>query len=64
MAWKYRTDELSLKEFRKLSSTDREEYILLLLGIKKEELSTNDQYILDMYGPVQRTKKFLSLNED
>jgi hypothetical protein len=60
--WKWRKDELSLKEFRLLSKSNREEYLLLLKGLKKEELSTNDQYILEEYvEEIKEQYKFFEL---
>jgi hypothetical protein len=62
MKLKWRKDEMSLKEFRLLSKESREEYLLLLKGIKKEEVSTNDQYILDQYIEEQKEQyKFFEL---
>jgi hypothetical protein len=59
---KFRTDELSMKEYRKLTSTEREEYLTLLQGLEPEELSTNDEYILNQYSIVKKiNKKFLEL---
>ena len=60
--WKWRNDELSLKEFRLLSKSNREEYLVLLKGLKKEELSSNDQYILDEYiEEIKEQYKFFEL---
>lgn len=60
--WRWRKDELSLKEFRLLSRSNREEYLVLLKGLKKEELSTNDQYILDEYvEEIKEQYKFFEL---
>jgi|TARA_R110000823_G_scaffold239376_1_gene364597 hypothetical protein len=62
MKLKWRKDEMSLKEFRLLSKESREEYLLLLKGIKKEEVSTNDQYILDQYIEEEKEQyKFFEL---
>jgi hypothetical protein len=60
---KWRKDELSLKQFRLLSKESREEYLLLLKGIKPEEISTNDQFILNEYIEEEKQKpiKFLEL---
>lgn len=60
---KWRKDELSLKQFRLLSKENREEYLLLLKGIKPEELSTNDNFILNEYVEEEKQKpiKFLEL---
>lgn len=60
--WYWRKDELSMKEYRKLTSTEREEYLTLLQGLEPEELSTNDEYILNQYSVVIKiNKKFLEL---
>jgi hypothetical protein len=60
--WKWREDELSLKQFRELSIDERDEYIFLLKGLKPEILGTNDEYILRWYNQEQiPTSKFLEL---
>jgi hypothetical protein len=60
--WYWREDELSLKEYRQLTSTEKEEYLTLLQGLKGEELSTNDEYILNQYSVVTvKNNKFLEL---
>ena len=60
--WYWRNDELSLMEFRKLTSTEREEYLTLLRKLKPEELSTNDQYIFNQHSVVIKSnKKFIEL---
>lgn len=59
--WYWRQDELSLKEFHNLSSTDREEYLVLLQGLK--EKSTTDNIILNKFNIKPEQKKFLSLDE-
>lgn len=60
--WYWRKDELSLKEYRQLTSTEREEYLTLLQGLEPEELSTNDECILNQYSIVIKiNKKFLEL---
>lgn len=46
MKWKWRIDELSLKQFYLLNKEEKEEYILLLKGLKPELLGTNDEYVL------------------
>lgn len=60
--WYWRKDELSLKEYRQLPSTEKEEYLTLLQGLKPEELSTNDIYILNQYSVVViNNNKFFEL---
>jgi hypothetical protein len=49
--WRWRTDEVLLAEFKKLTSTAKQEHIQFLLTLPIEELSTNDEYILRWFGP-------------
>ena len=53
--WRWRTDEVLLAEFKKLTSTAKQEYIQFLLTVPKEQLSTNDEYILRWFGPVLKS---------
>ena len=62
--WIYRNEEIQLAEFVKLSSTAKQEHINYLLSLEKNILSTNDRYILRMYGPANKIKQFLKLEED
>ena len=57
MGWKYRIDELSLKEFYLLNKEDKEEYIFLLKGLKPEILGTNDEYVLRSYCGIDKQEK-------
>jgi hypothetical protein len=61
-SWKWRSDELSVKEFYKLPSTEKEEYIFLLEGLKPIEVSTGDQILLNLYSK-KKANKFLSLDD-
>jgi hypothetical protein len=62
--WIYRDGEIQLAQFVKLTSTAKQEHIRFLLTIEKKLLSTNDQYILNQYGPKQIIKKFLNLTDE
>lgn len=62
--WKYRNNEIQLAEFVKLTSTAKQEHINFLLSLGNNILSTNDLYILRMYGPANKIKQFLKLEED
>ena len=53
--WKWREDEITMKEFYNLSQQDKDEYILLVEGLKQEERSSMDEIILNRFG---RTKKY------
>jgi hypothetical protein len=62
--WKWRKNELSLKEFYNLSSTKRNEYIAMLEQLPSTERSSGDNIILSQYSRiVERAKQFLSLEE-
>lgn len=63
--WKWREDELSFKEFRKLPQEEKDEYVLLIEGLKPEQRSTGDEIILNLYSKKQPDNiKFLSLLDD
>ena len=51
--WCWRTGEISLKEYYKLSSTDRNKHIEFLLTLKESQRSSADNIIL----LVSRTKE-------
>jgi hypothetical protein len=60
--WRWRSDEITMKEFYNLSSTDKDEYILLILGLKEEERSSMDEIILNRFiKDKPKTNKFLEL---
>jgi hypothetical protein len=60
--WKWRDDQLTMKEFYNLSSTDKEEYLLLIKGLKEEERSSMDIILLNRFNLIKsETIKFLEL---
>jgi hypothetical protein len=61
--WRWRTNEVLLAEFKKLTSTAKQEHIQYLLTVPKEKLSTNDEYILRWFGPASTTNNFITLND-
>jgi hypothetical protein len=61
--WRWRTNEVLLAEFKKLTSTAKQEHIQYLLTLPKEKLSTNDEYILRWFGPASTTNNFITLND-
>lgn len=48
--WKFRDDELTLKQFYRLTQQDKDEYVLLIEGLKPEELSSMDIILLNRFG--------------
>ena len=62
MGWKYRKDELSMKEFYNLSQEDKDEYLLLVKGLKEEERSSMDIILINRFKLIKtETIKFLEL---
>lgn len=61
--WKWRDGEISNKDFHKLTSTAKQEYIKTLEQIDAAELSSGDNILLNLYSK-KRTKQFLSLEPE
>jgi hypothetical protein len=60
--WYWRHDEISLKQFSLLTSTDKQEYLDLLKGLKPNELSSTDIIILNKFAPAKpKQTQFLEL---
>jgi hypothetical protein len=60
--WKWREDELNFKQFRNLPQQEKDEYVLLILGLKPEERSSCDEIILNLYSKYKpEQNKFLEL---
>jgi len=62
--WKWRTGEMSYKEFQRLASTTKMNYIKLVEQLKPDERSTSDEIILNQYSKnIDTIKNFYSLDE-
>lgn len=61
--WRWREDQnLTMKEFYKLSQQDKEEYLLLVKGLKPEERSSMDIILLNRFElDKEQPIKFLEL---
>jgi hypothetical protein len=60
--WKWREDQIPLKQFYKLSTADKEEYILLILGLPLSERGTSDEIILNNFTKlVPKEENFITL---
>ena len=59
----WRDKELSYCEFQRLNRVSKEEYLLFLQKLPKNQLSYNDQHILSLYVRVEpeASNKFLEL---
>lgn len=62
--WKFRYDEITMKQFYELPQQDKEEYLLLVKGLKEEERSSMDIILLNRFELIKpEPKKFLSLED-
>jgi hypothetical protein len=62
--WKWRTGEMSYKEFQRLPNTTKMNYIKLVEQLKPQERSTSDEIILNQYSKnINTIKNFYSLDE-
>ena len=60
--WKWRDDQLTMKQFYNLPEQDKDEYILLILGLKEEERSSMDEILLNRFNKNNKQPiKFLEL---
>ena len=60
--WKWRKDQIPLKQFYKLSTADKEEYILLILGLPESERGTSDEIILNNFSKLKpKEENFITL---
>jgi hypothetical protein len=60
--WKFRDDELSMPEYRKLNPTERQEYLDLIKGLPIDERSSIDEYLINLYNlNNESTKNFFEL---
>ena len=60
--WRWRDDELTMQQFYNLPQQEKDEYILLIEGLKPEELSSMDEILLNRFGKNKPAPvKFLEL---
>ena len=59
--WYWRENEISLKNYYKLSKEQKEAHIKLILDLDKSQRSTNDQYILEQEKVKEEDSNFFSL---
>lgn len=63
MGWKWRDNQLTMKEFYNLPQQERDDYILLVRGLKEEERSSMDLILLNRFGGTKINNTF-TLNEE
>ena len=60
--WKFREDEITMKQFYRLTQDDKDEYVLLVEELKPEERSNMDIILLNRFGKnKEQPSKFLEL---
>jgi len=62
--WFWREEEISYKTFQNMKKKERLEHLNFLSTLKKDELSTNDLTIIEIYNPAileEKSKKFFEL---
>lgn len=63
--WKWRDDEISYKDFVKLPQLEKDEYVLMIEGLKPEERSSGDEIILNRFSKNKASfKNFFSLLDE
>lgn len=62
--WIWRDDEITMKEFYKLSQQDKQEYLLLIKGLKQEERSTMDEMLLNRFNLNKKENNFFTIKEE
>ena len=64
-SWKWRDGELTMKEFHKLTSTEKQEYLLQIIKLNEEQRSSMDKILFNLYNldKVNKIKNFISIEE-
>ena len=61
--WKWRDDQLTMKEFYNLPQQGKDDYILLIRELKPEERSSMDNILINRFGDKKISNTF-TLNEE
>jgi hypothetical protein len=60
--WKWRDEQLTMKQFYNLPQQEQDQYILLILELKQEERSSMDEILLNRFNKNNKEQnKFLEL---
>jgi hypothetical protein len=60
--WRWRDDEITLKEFYNLPQQEKDEYILMIEGLLPEQRSSMDEILLNRFGRTKKTKHSFTLD--
>jgi hypothetical protein len=60
--WKWRENEIPMKDFYNLSTKEKEEYILMILNLPISKRGTSDEIILNnFYKLLPKEENFITL---
>ena len=62
--WKWRDDQLTMKQFYNLPQQEKDEYILLIEGLKQEERSSMDEILLNRFNINKEAINFFTIKEE
>jgi hypothetical protein len=62
--WNWRDNELTMKQFYNLPQQERDEYILLIKGLKPEERSSMDEILLNRFNLNKEEYNFFTIKEE
>jgi hypothetical protein len=62
--WKWRDDQLTMKQFYNLPQQEKDEYILLIEGLKPEERSSMDEILLNRFNINKEAINFFTIKEE
>lgn len=63
--WKWRDDQLTMKQFYNLPQQERDEYILMVRGLKPEDRSSMDEILLNRFNlNKEESNNFFTINPE
>jgi hypothetical protein len=62
--WKFRNDEITMKQFYNLSQQDRDEYIQYILDLKPDERSSMDEILLNRFNTNKEDNNFFTIKSE
>ena len=62
--WKFRNNEITMKQFYNLSQQDRDEYIQHILELKPNERSSMDEILLNRFNTNKEDNNFFTIKSE
>ena len=59
--WRWRNDEITMKQFYNLSQQNRDEYIQHILDLKPDERSSMDELLLNRFNTNKESINFFTI---